>query len=131
LVLSAILGMAVGLEREMRHKPAGLRTHTFVCMGACLFAVISISFVSNPQAIAASIVIGAGFLGAGTIFHARDKLIGLTTATEIWVLAAVGLAIGIGYYAIGIITTVIILSILILGRNFESNALKKDKRRID
>lgn len=126
LIISAFLGIVIGLEREIRHKPAGLRTHAFVCMGACLFTIVSLSVQgADPSRIAASVVTGIGFIGAGMIWQSRDKIIGLTTATELWVLAAVGLTVGIGYYTIGIITTTLVLLILILGRTFEKKALKK------
>jgi len=117
LILSAFLGVLVGLERQMRHKPAGMREHGLVCMGSALFTVVSLTFTS--PLIAAGIVTGIGFLGAGTILHLKDKVIGLTTAAELWVVAAIGLAVGIGLYMISIVATLLVLLILVSGRFVE------------
>ena len=127
ICLAAILGMIIGYEREIHLKPAGLRTHTLVCMGSCLFAVLSLEFVGDSARIAAGIVTGIGFLGAGAIFQYKDKVRGLTTAADLWVIAAVGLAVGIGMYTAAIITTVLIFIILEYGRTFEQKALNKKK----
>lgn len=117
LILSAVLGMVVGFERQMRSRPAGLREHGLVCMGSCLFAVVSLSFVEGDASrIAAGVVTGIGFLGAGTILHLKNRVVGLTTATELWVIAAIGLAVGIGMYAISVATTILVLLILLSGK---------------
>ncbi len=128
LCLAAVLGMIIGFEREMQHKPAGLRTHALVCMGAALFSVVSLSFAGDSARVAAGIVTGIGFLGAGAIFHYKDNVRGLTTAADLWVVAAVGLAIGIDMYAAAIITTVLVFLILEYGRIFEEKALNKKRR---
>ena len=123
LVVSAILGGLVGFEREMHRKPAGLRTHSLVCMGAALFTVMSMNIVgAEPSRIAAGIVTGIGFLGAGMIFKSEDKVLGLTTAAELWVLAAIGLAVGLGFYFASIIATVILIFILIPLKYVEKEA---------
>jgi len=117
LLLAAFLGMLIGLERQLRHKPAGMREHGLVCLGSCLFTVVSLSFIGGDVSrIASGVVTGIGFLGAGTILHMKNKVIGLTTAAELWVIAAIGLAVGIGLYAIASATTALVLLILLSGR---------------
>ncbi|MCL4429282.1 MAG: MgtC/SapB family protein [Chloroflexi bacterium] len=113
LLLAVALGGVVGIERERTHKPAGLRTHMLVCLGACLYTIISINFSSTPSQIAAGIVAGIGFIGAGTIWAEKDKVQGITTAASLWATAAVGLAVGIGDYALGAVTTLLVFTILI------------------
>lgn len=122
LIISAALGGLVGVEREMHDKPAGFRTHVLVCMGAAMLALISISisedFASpmDVSRIAAGVVTGIGFLAAGSIFRDKDRVRGLTTAADIWVLASIGLAVGFGYYVLAIVATVVSLIVLIAGR---------------
>ena len=116
IVLAAALGMLVGFEREIHRKPAGLRTHSLVCLGATLFTIVSLSMTGNNvdiSRVAAGVVAGIGFISGGMIFRADDRVRGLTTAAELWVLAAVGLAIGIGFYFAAIVTTVVVLIILV------------------
>jgi len=128
LAIAAILGMLVGLERELHHKPAGMRTHVLVCIGATLFAIISTSIkgdLVDTSRIASSVVLGIGFLGAGIIFKEADRVKGLTTAAELWVLAAIGLAVGIGFYFTAIATTTIVLLILVPGKIMEKNIKKR------
>ena len=128
LVIAAILGMLVGLERELQDKPAGMRTHVLVCIGATLAAIISTSIrgdLVDPSRIASSVVLGIGFLGAGIIFKEADKVKGLTTAAELWVLAAIGLAVGIGSYFTAIAATIIVLLILVPGKVMERKIKKK------
>ena len=132
LIIAAILGTLIGLEREVHQKPAGLRTHVLVCIGATLFAIVSFSTTGptiDQSRIAAGVVLGIGFLGAGVIFQTTDKIRGLTTATELWVLAAVGLAVGIGMYFAAIATTIIILFILVPGKFLEKRAQKVLKKK--
>jgi putative Mg2+ transporter-C (MgtC) family protein len=101
-----VLGGAIGLEREIAGKPAGLRTNILICMGAALLTDVSIGLVSGPDGtrlgdpsrLAAQIVTGIGFLGAGTIMQARGTITGLTSAATIWVVAAIGITIGAGHY---------------------------------
>lgn len=113
LLLAVALGAVVGFERERIHKPAGLRTHMLVCLGSCLFTIISTSFSTTPAQIAAGIVAGIGFIGAGTIWAEKDKVQGITTAASLWATAAVGLAAGIGDYALAAVTTLLVFVILI------------------
>ena len=100
ILLAVAAGGLIGLEREYRDKAAGFRTLIFICVGACLFTILSYKFApsSDPNRIAANIVTGVGFLGAGVILRAGGRVIGLTTAAAIWLTAAVGMAIGGGEY---------------------------------
>ncbi|MEM1514571.1 MAG: MgtC/SapB family protein [Candidatus Bathyarchaeia archaeon] len=107
LILAMIMGLLIGFEREMSHKPAGLRTHILVCLGSCLFTLISIKFSFDPARIAAGIVAGIGFIGAGTILAERERIVGITTAASLWVTAAIGLALGIGEYMLALIATIL------------------------
>ncbi len=111
LLLAVALGALVGVERERAHRPAGLRTHMLVSLGSCLFTIISIGF-TTPDRIAAGIVTGIGFIGAGTIWSERDKVKGITTAASLWATAAIGLAAGVGDYPIAVLVTVLVLFIL-------------------
>ena len=113
LGLSIVAGGLIGLEREVVHKPAGVRTHMLVSLGSALFMLITIDTLPNEAArIIAGITTGIGFLGAGTIFKAKSEVHGLTTAASIWVVSAVGLAIGMGYYLMTLIAVVLILIVL-------------------
>jgi putative Mg2+ transporter-C (MgtC) family protein len=121
VALAAVLGGALGLERELREREAGLRTHLLVAVGSALFTIVSAygfhAFLSSgasvvradPTRIAAQIVTGIGFLGAGAIIRQGLSIRGLTTAATLWVVAAIGLAVGAGYYAGAVITTVVAL----------------------
>lgn len=120
LVLAMILGALVGLEREMHDRPAGLRTHMLVCIGAALFAIISLSVGdADPARIAAGVVTGIGFLGAGAIFRSKDHIKGLTTAADLWVVAAIGLAAGVGEYMLALIAALIVFLVLFGGRKLK------------
>lgn len=120
LVVAAALGAIVGYERERSDEAAGLRTHMLVCMGSALFTILSISIDgSDPSRIASGIVTGIGFLGAGTIFMAKDHVKGLTTAASVWAIAAVGLAAGLGYFLAAATATAIVFIILSLKKLFK------------
>ena len=111
LLIAAFLGAVIGYERARAKKPAGIRTHLMVCMGAALFTVISIwGFAGNadPSRIAAGVVVGVGFLGAGTILRQERGVAGLTTAATIWAVAAIGVAIGTGLYIVGAVAAGIV-----------------------
>jgi putative Mg2+ transporter-C (MgtC) family protein len=118
--LATVLGGAIGMERELGGKPAGLRTNILICIGSVLYTHLSIAMVggaADPTRVAGQIVTGVGFIGAGTILHARGAVVGLTSAATIWVVAAIGVALGSGYYLEGIATTVVVLAVLAgLGR---------------
>ncbi len=119
LVLAAILGGIIGLERELRHQPAGLRTNLFICFGAALFTLLSRALAAEPSdytRIAAQIIPGIGFIGAGSILHNRGLTTGLTTAATLFVVASVGMATGGGLYMTAIFATaVVLLALFVLG----------------
>jgi putative Mg2+ transporter-C (MgtC) family protein len=115
LLLAAVLGGIVGLEREMKGKPAGLRTNILICVGATLFTALSYHIAGargDPARVAAQILPGVGFIGAGTILHMRGSVSGLTSAATIWVVAAIGMALGSGAYVEAIGTTLLVVSVL-------------------
>ena len=113
LALAAVLGGIIGLERELRHRPAGLRTNMFICFGAALFTILSdalaVEHLGDHTRIAAQIIPGIGFIGAGSILHARGLTTGLTTAATLFVVASVGMATGGGLYLTAIFATGIVL----------------------
>lgn len=116
LLLAVGLGALIGLERQHAKKPAGLRTHLLVCIGAALFTIASIYGFGeggDPARVAAGIVAGIGFLGAGAIISTREGiLVGLTTAASIWAVAAIGLAAGAGLYILAPVATAVVLIVL-------------------
>ena len=114
LLLAAIFGLAVGYERRSADKPAGLRTLSLVCLGSAIFTIISaFGFETADQSrVAAQIVTGVGFLGAGTILRSGVTISGLTTAATIWATAALGMAVGSGLYIVSVSGTVLVLVIL-------------------
>ena len=124
VILSAILSAIIGLEREIKHRAAGLRTHILVSVGATLFMMTSINIAftyghagtADPSRIAAGVVTGIGFLGAGAIIRYGSSIKGLTTAASIWAVAAIGLAVGAGMYWAAGITTLVVIAVLILSR---------------
>jgi len=128
LLLAAVLGGIIGLERQLRHRPAGLRTNMFICFGAAMFTVLSKQLAgveSDSARIAAQIIPGIGFIGAGSILHARASVQGLTTAATLFVVAGVGMAAGGGLYLTACFATAIILiSLVVLGRMEATFALK-------
>lgn len=140
LLLAAVLGGLVGLERELSGKPAGFRTNLLICVGAALLTDISIgmaaraaaeSAIADPGRIAAQIVSGIGFLGAGTIIQSRGSIIGLTTAATLWVVAAIGIAVGAQLYVEAIGATVLVLiALLFLGRLEKLLVSRKRERSI-
>ena len=126
LALAAGLGGAIGLEREFRHKPAGLRTNMLIALGSALFSILSVqlgSAAGSPDRVAAQVVTGIGFLGAGAILRSGENVHGLTTAATIWVNAAIGMAAGLGAYAVaagGATLTLVVLALLpFMERMFE------------
>lgn len=113
LVLSFIIGTALGIEREYRSKAAGLRTMIVICLGSTIFTEISINIGGNsPDRIASNIITGIGFLGAGVIFKDGLTISGITTATTIWISAALGMAVGAGEYMIAVVSSVVVLIVL-------------------
>ncbi|HKW10707.1 MAG TPA: MgtC/SapB family protein [Gemmatimonadaceae bacterium] len=139
LMLATVLGGAIGMEREIAGKPAGLRTNILICVGAALFTHLSIHIAEigftpdgrpygDTTRIAAQIVSGIGFLGAGAILHAHGAVLGLTTAATIWVVAAVGAAVGAGAYVEGVGTSLMIILVLVGLRPVERKLLLRRRK---
>jgi putative Mg2+ transporter-C (MgtC) family protein len=126
LLLAAVLGGIIGLEREAKHRPAGLRTNLFICMGAAMFTLLSDQLAGQHTGdhtrIAAQIIPGIGFIGAGSIIHARGDLVtGITSAATLFVVASIGMAVGGGLYVTAVFATglvLVVLSLLGLGERF-------------
>jgi len=116
LAVGLVLGAIIGFERELQRQPAGFRTHSLVSLGAALFTVVSAYGFSgdlvDPTRIAAQIVSGIGFIGAGTILQHRGNIRGLTTAASLWAVAAIGTAAGAGLYSVAVVGTILILVVL-------------------
>ncbi len=139
LGLAAFLGLLVGAERRLAHKFAGMRTHALVAMGSALFSTISFALPNagvDPTRIAAQVVTGIGFLGAGLIVFQDSKVRGLTTAAGIWSVAAIGMAVGFRLYAVAIFATVLTLLVFMIlwpieERFFRREGDKEDKSGLD
>ena len=116
ILLAAFLGAAVGLERELSGKSAGLRTNLLICLGAAIFTIISQRMVDVTEGsttrIAAQILTGVGFLGAGAVIQDRHGAHGLTTAATIWLVASIGMACGAGFHALAVVSTLIVIVVL-------------------
>jgi putative Mg2+ transporter-C (MgtC) family protein len=126
LIVSLVLGGMVGFERESSGRPAGLRTHLLVCLGSTLITIVSINgfpYTADPARVAAQIVSGVGFLGAGTIMKEGINVKGLTTAASLWVVAAIGLAVGTGHYFAAVITTLFVMIALTFVRQMNINVM--------
>jgi len=115
---AVLIGGGIGLERELKRKPAGLRTNILICVGSALLMDLSLriaqSMGGDPSRIAAQVITGIGFLGAGTILHTRGQITGLTSAATIWVVAALGLTVGAGYFIEAFGSTVTVMLVLIV-----------------
>lgn len=119
--LSLACGMVIGWERERKHKPAGIRTITLVCMGSTLMMLTALSLTHEAEGASSDvirmlqgIVTGIGFLGAGTVIQLEDRVQGLTTAAAIWITGGIGAAVGAGYYVLGVLGTLLALGIISL-----------------
>lgn len=134
LFLATVLGALIGLERECRRKEAGLRTFSLVSLGTCLFTIITIGLFNffigqaginfDPSRVIQAIAVGIGFIGAGVIFRQPSGVVGLTTAAGLWVVAAIGMAIGVKFYFLAIFTTFLVLFILTIFGLLEEKVLK-------
>lgn len=115
LFLAAILGAIVGIQRQRLGKFAGMRTFALVSIGSALFTLVSINGFEfgDPGRVASQIVTGIGFIGAGTILHRENQIEGLTTAAGLWVAAAIGMAVGVGWYLQSILAVVIVMTVLL------------------
>jgi putative Mg2+ transporter-C (MgtC) family protein len=131
-VLAIACGGIVGLERELKNKPAGLKTNILICLGSCLFTTTSVlisnangpgGFAGDPSRVAAQIVSGIGFLGGGVIIQARGTVVGLTSAATIWVVSALGVIIGLGYNNVAVFLTAVVITILVCVSWFEDRVL--------
>lgn len=136
VLTAVVLGGAIGLERGMKNRPAGLRTYMLVCIGACIVMItnqyaVQVFGVGDPVRMAAQVVSGIGFLGAGTIIvTSRSRIKGLTTAAGLWASACVGLAVGIGFYEVALIGTVSIFAILTLLHIWD-NFMRRNTRALE
>jgi len=137
LLLAMLLGGLVGFEREHNNHAAGLRTHILVCLGSTLIMLLSIygfaQFVTlnrDPARLAASVITGIGFLGAGTILFTGKSITGLTTAASLWVVASIGLAIGAGFYFAAVAATILVLLNLWVLNKLEQRFLRGKKVRL-
>jgi len=135
LVLSVFLSGLIGLERQMHRRSAGLRTHILVCLGSCLIMLTSMYVFDiyrgvvalDPSRIAAGVITGIGFLGAGTIIRERENVKGLTTAASLWVVAGLGLAVGCGFLRAAIYTTILAVIVLFFLRHVERFIIFEEK----
>lgn len=128
LVVSFLIGALIGLERERHQRPAGLRTHTLVCLASALFAMVSIIAAganNDPGRIAAQVVTGIGFLGAGTIMRQGSTVRGLTTAASLWMASALGLAVGFGWYVAAILAGLMAFLALTMMKLLEERLAKR------
>jgi putative Mg2+ transporter-C (MgtC) family protein len=114
ILMAFVAGALLGIEREYHNKPAGFRTMILICVGSCLFAILSQFTPANPDRIASNIVTGIGFIGAGVIFKEGINVKGITSAALIWVTAAIGMSIGLGYYVVAIIVVALVLATVII-----------------
>lgn len=127
---AVLLGGAVGLERQIAGKPAGLRTNILICLGSALMMDLSINLagpdgrVGDPARLAAQVITGIGFLGAGTIMQSKGTITGLTSAATIWAVAAIGLSVGAGFYVEGIGATAMVMLVLLVLGNLEHKLVR-------
>ena len=126
LLLAAALGGAIGIDRELHHRPSGIRTNVLICFGASMFTFLSVLIAGesspNRGQIASNIVQGIGFLGAGLILHNRDRVSGLTSAATVWAVASIGMACGAGLYFPAFFATILVLIVLEVVRLLEYRA---------
>ncbi|KKQ20353.1 MAG: MgtC family magnesium (Mg2+) transporter [Parcubacteria group bacterium GW2011_GWC1_36_9] len=132
LAIAVLLGILIGIERALVHKEAGMKTHALVSMGSAVFVIVSEMIALkygniagfDPTRIASQIIVGIGFLGAGSIILQGNRLLGLTTASGLWVTAGIGMATGFGFYSLAVITTILVLLVLIVVNIFEKPVRK-------
>lgn len=145
LILAIIVGGLIGYEREYKNRPAGFRTHILVCVGAAVISMIQLYSVQETTNIivrqpvlasalkadigrlGAQVITGVGFLGAGTIMHDKGSVKGLTTAASLWVVACIGLGVGLGYYFLTVSATVVVFLILVSLKQVETRFFQKSK----
>src|SRR6267142_835963 len=132
LILAILCGGAIGFERELSRKAAGLRTNVLICMASALFMIVSRHIgggaaYTDPARLVAQVVAGIGFLGAGVILQARGSITGLTTAATIFVVGAVGIAIGEGMFGLGLLATALIIIVLVVLRKVERFIIRRQR----
>lgn len=137
MVIALVIGLVLGAERQYRGHPAGLRTMALISAGSCMFTALGLipefGGKTDPTRIAAQVVTGVGFLGAGSILRQGEEVRGLTTAASIWVVASLGMAIGFGYYTVTAITALLVLIILVVLKPLEDHVfpVRRNRRRDD
>lgn len=142
LALAVVVGGLIGYEREFKNRPAGFRTHILVCLGAAVTSMIQLyslqdatnAIIHHPELqnalkadigrLGAQVITGVGFLGAGTIIHEKGSVKGLTTAASIWTVACIGLAVGLGYYTLTILSTLCVFIVLVFFKTFEAKLFR-------
>ncbi|MBI5392171.1 MgtC/SapB family protein [Candidatus Woesearchaeota archaeon] len=127
LLLAVVLGGIIGFERERIHRPAGLKTNILICLGSTLLTSLSVLYFSSSIALPAAIMSGIGFLGAGTIINTPNRILWLTTAASLWVVAAIGIALGLGFYWESFFTVVLAYFVLEVGHYLEVKLKIKNK----
>jgi putative Mg2+ transporter-C (MgtC) family protein len=133
-LLAIFLGGIIGIERETSHKPAGLRTNILICISSAMMMILAQLFSRSAEIggeslrMAAGVITGVGFLGAGTIIQSRGTVHGLTTASTIWAVAGLGLVIGAGYYLIAALFTILVILTLVIFRKLEQSFIKKSEK---
>lgn len=134
VIVATICGIAVGLDREMKNKAAGIRTHVLICVGVAIFTLVGTSFgkEADPTRVIGQIITGIGFLGAGVIFKHNDRIVGITSAAFIWFIAAIGVLCGLGYLLSAIILTlgfIFIAKLLIYVEQYVDEYRKKGEKQ--
>jgi putative Mg2+ transporter-C (MgtC) family protein len=134
--VAVVCGAIIGLERELKAKPAGFRTNILICLGSAMYMAVGLLIVgeggaatSDPSRIAAQVVTGIGFLGAGCIIQERGRVTGLTTAATIWVVAAIGIVAGAGFPILALISAAIVLVTLVVLGTIEARYLERERER--
>jgi putative Mg2+ transporter-C (MgtC) family protein len=136
LLYALLCGAIIGIEREIKHKAAGLKTNILICLGSTLFTSMSViisevhagqggATYSDPARLAAQVVSGIGFLGGGAIIQSRGTISGMTTAANIWVVAAIGVCVGLGYEMLGVVSSILVMSLLVGVTYIEERTLRK------
>lgn len=134
LFLAIVLGGIIGIERETSHKPAGLRTNILICISSAMMMILAQLYSDGSEAsresmrMAAGVITGVGFLGAGAIIQSRGTIHGLTTASTIWAVAGLGLVIGAGYLVLAVLFTALVVLTLVLFRKIEQFLIKKSEK---
>ncbi len=130
LISAVLVGMIIGLDRQLRNKEGGLRTHGIITTGSALYTIISISILNaDPARVIAQIVTGVGFICGGVIFKSKDRVRGITTAADIWMTSGIGVAFGLGMYRLALLSASIILLILVPARAIDTAIYNKKNRK--